>query len=587
MLNQTIKLYLKSIKYDQQKSLDNDINILFLRLESHILKIPDFLNFGLRVGSFFFFFYYFIFKNKSSKSSFLAFKRARKSNFFLFRDYVRFLDSLFEIANSNNPDLKTNTLTGNFTNKPLYDFLIIGSGPGGSVSAKLLREQGFNVCIIEQGGEDADFKISPYSYNEMREKYINAGINTTFGNCKITFVEGKILGGGSEVNSGLYHRIPQNILKDWEKKYLFKSPKISELNNIYETIEKEISISYFPKDKIPKASLKLAEGAKKLNWSFQEVPRWFKYFSNDSDAGKKMSMSQTYLRKYIQLNGEYRLNAKATKVEKLEGNWQTRYNLNKKEHKILSKHVIFAAGTIGTVSLLKKSKLSKLAGKTFQMHPTIKIVALFDEKINEKKMGVPVHQVKEFAPEISFGCSISSKPFLNIAMLDHPNYKHLVKDKWENMAIYYAMILPKGKGKIRHIPGFKSPFLSYHLTEKDKANLAKGLNKLSELLLSCGAKVLFPSIPHSTPIKQIKELKSMENKINSKKTSLMTVHVFSSCPAGENLENCVVDSYGKIHGYENLYIADGSILPTALGVNPQGAIMTLSYLNTKKILKQI
>ena len=40
----------------------------------------------------------------------------------------------------------------------------------------------------------------------MREKYVNAGVNTTFGNCKITYVEGSTFGGGSEVNSGLYHR---------------------------------------------------------------------------------------------------------------------------------------------------------------------------------------------------------------------------------------------------------------------------------------------------------------------------------------------------------------------------------------------
>ena len=35
-------------------------------------------------------------------------------------------------------------------------------------------------------------------------------------------------------------------------------------------------------------------------------------------------------------------------------------------------------------------------------------------------MGVPVHQVKEFAPEYSFGCS-QPKPYLRVAMLDHLN----------------------------------------------------------------------------------------------------------------------------------------------------------------------
>ena len=46
------------------------------------------------------------------------------------------------------------------------------------------------------------------------------------------------------------------------------------------------------------------------------------------------------------------------------------------------------------------------------MHPTIKVIAEFDEIVNFKNMGVPVHQVKEFSPLISFGCSISSKIIL-------------------------------------------------------------------------------------------------------------------------------------------------------------------------------
>ena len=55
--------------------------------------------------------------------------------------------------------------------------------------------------------------------------------------------------------------------------------------------------------------------------------------------------------------------------------------------------MILSAGTIGTAQILKNSGLSRKAGNNFQMHPTIKVVAVFDEKINEEDMGVPIHQV--------------------------------------------------------------------------------------------------------------------------------------------------------------------------------------------------
>ena len=67
--------------------------------------------------------------------------------------------------------------------------------------------------------------------------------------------------------------------------------------------------------------------------------------------------------------------------------------------------------------------------------------------------------------------------------------------------------------------------------------------------------------------------------------SLSTVHAFSSCPMGENENICAVDSFGKVHGFENLYISDASIIPDAPGVNPQGTIMALALRNAKHFLE--
>ena len=142
------------------------------------------------------------------------------------------------------------------------------------------------------------------------------------------------------------------------------------------------------------------------------------------------------------------------------------------------KNLILSSGTINTPVILKRSKISKIAGQRLQMHPTIKVVALFKDKVNSKEMGVPVHQVKEFADRYSFGCSISSKPFLRLAMLDHPNYQDIVDKKWDYMAIYYAMIVPKSFGKIIQIPFFNDPIIYYSLNDEDLKNISEGLKNL-------------------------------------------------------------------------------------------------------------
>ena len=72
-------------------------------------------------------------------------------------------------------------------------------------------------------------------------------------------------------------------------------------------------------------------------------------------------------------------------------------------------------------------------------------------------MGVPVHQVKEFAPRFSFGCSISTPPYLALGMIDHPEHAREVRSAWQQMANYYAMITGEGCGTVRLLPGMEEP----------------------------------------------------------------------------------------------------------------------------------
>jgi choline dehydrogenase-like flavoprotein len=69
-------------------------------------------------------------------------------------------------------------------------------------------------------------------------------------------------------------------------------------------------------------------------------------------------------------------------------------------------------------------------------------------------------------------------------------------------------------------------------------------------------------------------------------TDLMTIHLFSSCPMGENKSLCAANSFGKVHDMENLYIADASLLCTAPGVNPQGTIMAIARRNALAFLRK-
>jgi choline dehydrogenase-like flavoprotein len=463
-----------------------------------------------------------------------------------------------------------------------YKHIVIGSGPGGAITACTLAEAGKDVLMIEEGRYMDLDEIEPFSLDEMKYKYRNNGLTLTFGKPKINYVEGKCVGGGSEVNSGLYHRTPLSVLERWKKEYELQNAGEAELAPYFEQCEKDVSVSYNP-GKLPKASLKLAEGADKLKWSNQEVPRWFKYEQGvDADGnapGVKMSMTQTYIPRYLSAGGLLLTETRCLKFSKA-GKHIRLECMNGGEAFFLTCETIFVcAGAVHTPNILLKSGIQTNVGKSFLLHPTIKVTALFDEEINHEKMGVPVHQVKEFAPDFSFGCSISSPSYLALAMTDHPDHAGRVGRDWKKMGIYYAMTNGEGKGSVNAVPFYKDPLVKYAITQKEKQNLATGLRKLCELLLAANAKLLFPSILQSEAIASADGLSALPQIIDHHLTYLMTIHLFSSCPTGENRKLCAVDSYGKVHGSDNIYINDASLLPTALGVNPQGTVMAIAKRN--------
>ena len=568
------------------KNHENLEKIVQERIIFHQGKMSDFLGVGIRFLSMLYLFIYIPKKILSFEKKDSVISNSRNSKLSFIRKLIRLHDSLFELAISSEKLVTFNTPNFKKVDNRVFDYIVIGSGPGGSVAAKELQKAGFLVSVLERGWRKSPGSIPSYSYSEMLNSYKHGGISATLGNANIAYVEGSLFGGGSEVNSGLYHRTPEDIVNSWVKEFKLDAPDHQKYEKIYRIIENELKVSQFPKRAISKASLKLKAGADELNWSVQEVPRWFRYTNSNTGKGEKMTMMRTYLKDYINNGGHFQEQVSAKKIKKEGKSWSVFLESPLGKSKMKSKNIVLSSGAIDTPLLLKRSGLSKKAGNKFQMHPTIKVVALFDEKVNSYNMGVPVHQVKEFSPEISFGCSISSKPYLRAAMLDHFNNIGTVEEKWEYMAIYYAMIVPQGFGSIYSIPYYTHPLVTYNLTKEDKINLARGLKNLCKLLIHSGSIKLFPSIINSPIISNIAELKNLPEIIDPNISSLMTVHLFSSCPIGVDRSKCVANSYGKLFGENNIYISDGSMLPSAPGVNPQGSIMALAHRNIEKIISE-
>src|SRR5207244_136636 len=159
-------------------------------------------------------------------------------------------------------------------------------------------------------------------------------------------------------------------------------------------------------------------------WSSMEVPRWFSYSSDASSPAKgtKQSMTQTLIPRALAASARLLADTRVRRLRRRSGSWHIELEPSgesgRRRNVLRADKVFLAGGAIQTPALLQRSGLSPLAGRTLHMHPTVKVIARFPEAVNAPGMCVPVHQVKEFAPRYSFGCSISAPPHLALAMLD-------------------------------------------------------------------------------------------------------------------------------------------------------------------------
>jgi choline dehydrogenase-like flavoprotein len=117
-----------------------------------------------------------------------------------------------------------------------------------------------------------------------------------------------------------------------------------------------------------------------------------------------------------------------------------------------------------------------------------------------------------------------------------------------------------------------------------------GMEKLGQCLFEAGAQEIYPSVLGSRAINNMAELKKFKTELASSspgRLNMMTIHLLASCPMGEDKSLCVVDSFGKVHGQDNLYVNDASMLCDALGVNPQGTIMAIARRNVAHFLEKL
>lgn len=468
------------------------------------------------------------------------------------------------------------------------EVLVIGSGAGGSIISNVLTNAGFDVLMVESGrGIDSAYD-NQRPDEAIKKLWKNSGLTATLGTPPISYAEGECVGGGTEINSAIFQTTPDKLIEEWKKKYKIKDFTPQIMKNYYKKIAKLLNASLTPKP-LGVASELLRSAGEIMKWEVTELERSQKVCvgtnacSTGCPTGAKQTMSTTILP--FALKKGLRLISNCAVKKLLYTNNKAQCVLAAKKHsgglskyKIKSKYIFLCAGAINTPFLLKKSGIKTGAPFKLMLHPTIKLLCEFDFEVNAHLSRLPLYAITEFMPDIRMGGSLFTPGFFGMSVAEDWKHRSHLLPKLKNCAIYYAMVRGKGKGNILNIPFIKDPIVTYKLADEDWENLNFGISQLAKSMIKVGAKAVYPSISNHAGWKTTKECNEFKYLgLPKKRSNLMTIHLFSSCPPGENEDLCVTDSFGKVRNMQNLYIADASQIPEAPGVNPQATIMAMAW----------
>jgi choline dehydrogenase-like flavoprotein len=464
------------------------------------------------------------------------------------------------------------------------EVLVIGSGAGGAVTASLLAEAGRQVLVVEEGPWAAPDSTEPFSLAEMVAKYRNKGLTAALGNPGISYAEGRCVGGSTEINSGLYRRLPTSLAKEWTTRYQIADFSPAALDGYAAEVEAFLDITTLPGPPPPLSAV-LSDGAGKLGWRATEFARAFSY--EPSGRAVKQTMARTFIPRATAAGATVQPDTRIDRLEITNGRVRAAVGVQHQSDgteapvRIEADEVFVCAGAIHTPWLLQRSGLRKGIGAGLKFHPTMKVAARFPHRVDHEE--VPMHRVMEFGPHLSIGGSASRRGHVALALADASlPYADALAD-WQNVGVYYAAIRG-GSGRVLAVPGVRSPVVVYSMPDADMSRLARGVIHLGAVLLAADATELYPSIVGGPIVRRTDELVQWWDAITRSSANVMTVHLTSTVRMGEKRELAGTDSFGRIPNVSNLRVNDASLLPDAPGVNPQAAIMMLATRNAHAFL---
>lgn len=471
------------------------------------------------------------------------------------------------------------------------DAVVVGTGPGGASVARVLAASGQSVVLLEEGPAKSRFR--PSQAHTMRYHMQERGTIIAQGSAYLSIAAGRGVGGGSLINSALSFKPADDIFDHWATQLATPSWGADRLSPIFEEIAQLIGVGPTKPMFAGENNRLIAAGVSALGLDGGLAPRntplcvGCGICNYGCPTSGKASMNLTLLPRAAENGARIQADTKvveviteggrATGVRGIASNPDTDEPVG--DVVVHADRVILSAGAIGTPRLLWHCGLAERMGPVgdgLHIHPGSAVFGLCDRDIylwrgatqgayfhHPDLPGVLPHGFTA-PPEVCLMAMDAVGPRLEAGIAQLPKLAGMV-----------VMISDKSEGRVRATRDGRAD-VQYHFLDSDIARIKAGMRETARVLLAGGAKEVFSPVHNTGRHASAEALYEAVLPADIADFTLYAAHPMSTCRMGVDPKTSVIDPSGEAHGVPGLCIADASVFPTSLGVNPQLTTMAVS-----------
>jgi choline dehydrogenase-like flavoprotein len=469
------------------------------------------------------------------------------------------------------------------------DVAIVGSGAGGAACAAILAEAGLDVLVLEAGPymDSSSYPDEPLA--ALQALYRDGGLTIAEGRPAIPTPVGRAVGGTTVINSGTCFRAPHHVLAGWRDEHGIEWS--TELDGDYAEAEEIMWVREVDPERMGRNGQLLREGAEALGVGHQPLRRNAGgcYQCSSCPSGCRLDAKRaahvSYLPRAVAAGARVRADVDVRRISFENGraaglDCLARADGRARPFRVRARRAVVAAGgAFGTPELLLRSGVrvpSGELGHNLRIHPACWVGARFDEEVRGWDGVMQSYAVTEWEPQgILLEATFTPLAF-GAQWLPGTGRAHQERVRsYDHIASTGVHLSDRSSGRVS-LAGDGSLRITYRLTSEDSRRLIFGIARAAELLYAAGATEVYPQIAGipTIPKARIAELESSPPPTGTMR--LEAFHPMGTARMDANPARGVAGTDGAVHGAEGLYIADGSLLPSSIGVNPMMTIIAMA-----------